>query len=145
MNLPSRSIDWYVFVLTILSVIMAFLLFGLLQSLNSIFNAGAGRANVRLSEAQRNAALATYQNTVQTAFREVSDALARYHRMLGDDVPNDELNVAYKAGMHFGFPFCHEGSVADPEFGAQRVGPVVKRAHRQSSIVYGLSSIVSGP
>ena len=40
--------------------------------------------------------------------------------MLGDDVPNDELNVAYKAGMHFGFPFCHEGSVSDPEFGAQR-------------------------
>lgn len=43
----------------------------------TIFNAGAGRANVRLSEAQRNAALATYQGTVQTAFREVSDALAR--------------------------------------------------------------------
>ena len=40
--------------------------------------------------------------------------------MLGDDVPNDELNVAYKAGMHFGFPFCHEGTVADPEFGSQR-------------------------
>jgi glucose/arabinose dehydrogenase len=40
--------------------------------------------------------------------------------MLGDDVPNDELNVAYKAGMHFGFPFCHQGDVPDPEFGAQR-------------------------
>ena len=40
--------------------------------------------------------------------------------MLGDDVPNDELNVAWKPGMHFGFPFCHEGSVPDPEFGAQR-------------------------
>ena len=22
--------------------------------------------------------------------------------------------------MHFGFPFCHQGDVADPEFGAQR-------------------------
>ena len=42
-----------------------------------IFRGGAGRANVRLSEAQRNAALAGYQRTVQTAFREVSDALAR--------------------------------------------------------------------
>jgi glucose/arabinose dehydrogenase len=40
--------------------------------------------------------------------------------MLGDDVPNDELNVAYKAGLNFGFPFCHQGDVADPEFGAQR-------------------------
>jgi multidrug efflux system outer membrane protein len=43
----------------------------------SIFNAGAGRANVRLSEAQRDAALAGYEKAIQTAFREVSDALAR--------------------------------------------------------------------
>ena len=43
----------------------------------TIFQAGAGHANVRLTEAQRNAALATYQHTVQTAFRDVSDALAR--------------------------------------------------------------------
>jgi glucose/arabinose dehydrogenase len=40
--------------------------------------------------------------------------------MLGDDLPNDELNVAWKPGMHFGFPFCHQGDVPDPEFGAQR-------------------------
>ena len=32
---------------------------------------------MRLTEAQRNAALAQYQKAVQTAFREVSDALAR--------------------------------------------------------------------
>ena len=43
----------------------------------TIFQGGAGRANVRLSEAQRNAAVATYQHTVQTAFRDVADALAR--------------------------------------------------------------------
>lgn len=43
----------------------------------TIFQAGAGHAKVRLTEAQRNAALATYQHTVQTAFRDVSDALAR--------------------------------------------------------------------
>ena len=42
-----------------------------------IFRAGAGRANVRLSQAQRDAAVATYQKAIQTAFREVSDALAR--------------------------------------------------------------------
>ena len=40
--------------------------------------------------------------------------------LLGDDVPNDELNVAWKPGLHFGFPFCHQGDVADPEFGSQR-------------------------
>lgn len=43
----------------------------------TIFQAGAGHANVRLTEAQKRAAIATYQGTVQTAFREVSDALAR--------------------------------------------------------------------
>jgi multidrug efflux system outer membrane protein len=43
----------------------------------TIFQAGAGHANVRLTEAQRNAALANYQLAVQTAFREVADALAR--------------------------------------------------------------------
>jgi multidrug efflux system outer membrane protein len=43
----------------------------------SIFRAGAGVANVRLSEAQRDAAVAGYQKAIQTAFREVSDGLAR--------------------------------------------------------------------
>jgi len=43
----------------------------------TIFQSDAGHANVRLSEAQRNAAVATYQKTIQTAFREVADALAR--------------------------------------------------------------------
>ena len=42
-----------------------------------IFRAGAGVANVRLSEAERDAAVASYQKAIQTAFREVSDALAR--------------------------------------------------------------------
>ena len=42
-----------------------------------IFRAGAGRAGVRLSEAQRDAAMAAYQQTIQRAFREVADALAR--------------------------------------------------------------------
>lgn len=40
--------------------------------------------------------------------------------MLGDDVPNCELNYAPKAGMHFGYPYCHEGSVKDPEFGNKK-------------------------
>ena len=42
-----------------------------------IFRAGAGRANVRLTEAQRDAALASYERAIQSAFREVADALAR--------------------------------------------------------------------
>lgn len=42
-----------------------------------IFRAGAGRANVAVSKAQRDAALATYEKAIQTAFRDVADALAR--------------------------------------------------------------------
>jgi glucose/arabinose dehydrogenase len=40
--------------------------------------------------------------------------------LMGDDVPNDEINVAWKQGLHFGFPYCHQGNVPDPEFGKQR-------------------------
>jgi len=40
--------------------------------------------------------------------------------MLGDDLPSDELNHAPKPGMHFGYPYCHEGDTADPEFGLKR-------------------------
>lgn len=42
-----------------------------------LFDGGRARANVRLAEAQRQAALATYERTIQTAFREVADALAQ--------------------------------------------------------------------
>lgn len=42
----------------------------------SIFSGGAGRAGVASSKAQRDAALAAYEKAVQSAFRDVSDALA---------------------------------------------------------------------
>jgi len=56
--------------------------------------------------------------------------------MLGDNVPNDELNYAPEKGLHFGYPYFHEGTVPDPEFGdgknasdycgpAQKMGPHV--------------------
>ena len=37
--------------------------------------------------------------------------------MMGDDVPCDELNTAPKAGMNFGYPYYHCGTIKDPEFG----------------------------
>ncbi len=40
--------------------------------------------------------------------------------MLGDDLPPDELNHAQRVGQHFGYPYCHAGTVKDPEFGAKR-------------------------
>ncbi len=56
--------------------------------------------------------------------------------MMGDDVPPCELNLAPKAGMHFGYPYCHGGTIKDPDFGdrkpcsdftkpAQNLGPHV--------------------
>ncbi|MBV8686562.1 MAG: efflux transporter outer membrane subunit [Alphaproteobacteria bacterium] len=42
-----------------------------------IFDAGANRGNLQYARAQRELFLARYEQTIQTAFREVSDALAR--------------------------------------------------------------------
>ena len=45
-----------------------------------IFNAGRTRSQVRLAEAQTEEAALVYRQTIQQAFREVSDALAGYNR-----------------------------------------------------------------
>jgi glucose/arabinose dehydrogenase len=37
---------------------------------------------------------------------------------LSEDMPNDTLNRVSKPGSeHFGFPFCHQGNFADPDYG----------------------------
>jgi glucose/arabinose dehydrogenase len=42
---------------------------------------------------------------------------------MGDDMPADELNCAPRKGMHFGFPYIHQGDVPDPEYGqGKKVG-----------------------
>lgn len=51
--------------------------------------------------------------------------------LMGDDIPPDELNRAPKAGLHFGYPFCHAGETPDPAYGkgkacADYVAPVQK-------------------
>lgn len=56
--------------------------------------------------------------------------------MLGDDIPPCELNRVSESGQHFGYPYCHAGTLEDPEFGdkhdcsefiapAQALGPHV--------------------
>ncbi len=56
--------------------------------------------------------------------------------MMGNDIPPCELNKVTAAGQHFGYPYCHGGTIADPEFGsaqpcsefvapAQNLGPHV--------------------
>ena len=55
--------------------------------------------------------------------------------MLGDDVPFEEVNVASRPGLHFGYPFVHGGDLPDPKFGtdadpATYVLPTIKiQAH----------------
>ena len=39
---------------------------------------------------------------------------------LGDDLPACEVNHAPKDGMHFGYPYCHQGDLPDDEFGSKR-------------------------
>jgi glucose/arabinose dehydrogenase len=34
-----------------------------------------------------------------------------------EELPNDELNHVTKMGQHFGYPYCHQGNIPDPEFG----------------------------
>lgn len=50
---------------------------------------------------------------------------------MGDDSPDCELNHLTQEGQHFGYPFCHAGNIADPEFGTERscnefVAPVAR-------------------
>jgi glucose/arabinose dehydrogenase len=40
--------------------------------------------------------------------------------LMGDDIPADELNHAPHAGMHFGYPYCHQGDLLDAEFGEDK-------------------------
>jgi glucose/arabinose dehydrogenase len=58
---------------------------------------------------------------------------------LGDNMPSDKLNTARTAGLHFGFPYCAGGVVADPEFAAGRkcsefVEPMVKLGPHVASL-----------
>jgi multidrug efflux system outer membrane protein len=50
------------------------------QLLQPIFTAGKIRSNVRLTEAQKEEAVLVYQQSIQQAFREVSDALVAYRK-----------------------------------------------------------------
>jgi len=37
--------------------------------------------------------------------------------LMGDDVPPDELNRVTRPGQNFGYPYCHGGTIPDPEYG----------------------------
>lgn len=66
---------------------------------------------------------------------------------MGDDVPSDELDRVTRAGQHFGYPFCHEGRVADPRFGKDRpCSGFVPPVHRLGAHVAALGMrFAAGP
>ena len=92
----------------------------------TIFQAGAGHANVRLSEAQRNAAVATYQKAIQTAFREVADALAR-RGTINDEIAARQRQQAATADTY----------TADRSALPRRDRPVPDRARRAAILLFG--------
>ena len=58
-----------------------------------LFNAGRNRANLRFSEASRDLAVAQYEKTIQIAFREVADGLAR-RATIGEQLDAQQSLVA---------------------------------------------------
>ena len=63
------------------------------------------------------------RNTVGFTWHPVTKALwftDNNRDMLGDNLPACELNHAPKDGLHFGYPYCHQGDLPDPEFGKKR-------------------------
>jgi multidrug efflux system outer membrane protein len=57
-----------------------------------IFQAGAGRAGLGYAKAERDAAVATYEKAIQSAFRETADALAR-QGTIDDERAADRLQL----------------------------------------------------
>lgn len=66
------------------------------QALLPIFDAGRNRANLDASNAARDIAVAQYEKAIQTAFREVADALAG-SATLGDQLSAQQLQATAEA------------------------------------------------
>lgn len=108
----------------------------------TIFQAGAGHANVRLTEAQQRAAVATYQGTIQTAFRDVADALARRGTINQEIAARERQQAAtadtylltearYRAGID---PFLNVLSAQQSYYGAEQTLVSIKLTAAQNIV-----------
>ncbi|MEJ2688733.1 MAG: efflux transporter outer membrane subunit [Deltaproteobacteria bacterium] len=64
-----------------------------------IFDAGANRANLEVAKADRDIAVAQYEKSIQTAFREVSDALAQHGTIAGQLAAQTALEESTAASL----------------------------------------------
>ena len=107
-----------------------------------IFRAGAGRARVAQTEAQRNAALASYEKAIQAAFREVADALAdrgtmaEQLRASGANVAASAetlrlVNARYRGGID---PYLTTLDAQRSLYAAQRGRVVVARSQANNAV-----------
>lgn len=109
---------------------------------HTIFQGGAGRASVRLTEAQQRAAVSTYQGTIQSAFREVSDALARRGTINAEIAARQRQQAAtadtygltqarYTAGVD---PYLNVLSAQQSYYSAQQVVVAIKLTAAQNIV-----------
>jgi multidrug efflux system outer membrane protein len=76
-----------------------------------IFNGGKIRAGVRVAEARQRAALATYEQAIQNAFREVNDALTGIQRIREQREADEQVVAAERRRLELGY-LRYEGGVA---------------------------------
>jgi len=118
----------------------------------SIFRAGALRAGVDQSEAQRDAALAAYRKAVQSAFADVADTLARRGTIdeqlravrAGRDAAADNQHLAelrYRGGVQ---SYLEELSARQSLYGAERTLANIQRV-RASNLVALYRSLGGDP
>jgi multidrug efflux system outer membrane protein len=107
-----------------------------------IFDGGRNRANLEVSEARRNLAVADYERTIQVAFREVADALAE-RRWLTEQLAAQQATLAAQtertrlAGLRYqngAAPYLEVLDAERDRFAAEQALVQVRRALIGSSV-----------
>jgi multidrug efflux system outer membrane protein len=98
-----------------------------------IFQGGKLRANLKLTEAQQQQAILTYQQTVQNAFRQVSDALVDYAKYREFREHQESLTTAARESADLS------------ESGIAAVPPAIWKFSRTRRTISVLSSIFRAP
>ena len=108
-----------------------------------IFDAGANQANLELSQANRDIAVAQYERSIQMAFREVADALAG-RATLGEQLRAQQAQAQAEADALATWPTCASATasssyldVLDAQralFQTQQATIVVQAAQQQNLV-----------